>query len=219
MSLFGKKKKRIINSAIADLRNYSPEALNKIDIITAATVVLPENPTSEFMEAYGSIGVKNIACEISADKDRKLSNLSGMNELNKNNIDFDAVYIASGITVVKSLHNTTPVDMISSGIIVYDSSSNINLISKSGTSVEVDFEFDKTKLFPKDVNINSRFIELIDNAVIVAGGDIYFDNDVSEEIFLSKNIHFVAGKKIICSKKIKSSIQIKSTVGLKYVNE
>lgn len=217
MSLFNKIKKTVLNAATVDLRNYSPEALNKVGVINAAAVILPENPTNEYMEAYSNIRVKNMATEISVSATQKIYSISGMTELNENNIDYDAIYMISGVTLIKKLNNERPVNVIASGIVIYDKFSNINFIQKSGMSTEIDFEYDKAKSYSKDANIDNRFIELIDNAVIVAGKDIYFDNDVTEEALMSRNIHFVAGKNIICNNKIKSAVQIKSTVGIKYV--
>ncbi|MCH5315522.1 MAG: hypothetical protein J1E81_06390 [Eubacterium sp.] len=217
MSLFGIRKKRLINAATVDLRNYSPEALNNLGVINAALVLLPENPTNEFMEAYSNIGVKNIAAEISVDSNKKIYNISGMTELNENNIDYDAIYTVSGVSLIKNLNNDRPVNVMASGILVYDKFTNINFINKSGISVELDFEYTKSKNFQKDAYLDKHFIELIDDTVIVGGKDIYFDNDITEEVLFSKNIYFVAGKNIICNKQIKSAVQIKSTVGSKYV--
>lgn len=52
----GNKMARIRNQAILDLRQFTPEALKKIKSIKrVATVILPENMSSEFTEVYAGI--------------------------------------------------------------------------------------------------------------------------------------------------------------------
>lgn len=51
------KRKQVISArSVLDLRDYTPEALREIKSIEAvATLILPENPSPEFMEAFSKI--------------------------------------------------------------------------------------------------------------------------------------------------------------------
>ncbi len=52
--MFGKKKIEAVS--VLDLRNYTPQALRKISSIQAvSTILLPENPSPAFAEAYADI--------------------------------------------------------------------------------------------------------------------------------------------------------------------
>ena len=47
---------KITNQVIVDLRNFSPEALNKIEEISnVVDIILPKNMSLEFAEAYSKI--------------------------------------------------------------------------------------------------------------------------------------------------------------------
>ena len=63
--MFGKKKIEAVS--VLDLRNYTPQALRKISSIQAvSTILLPENPSPAFAEAYADITKGAIAQEVSA---------------------------------------------------------------------------------------------------------------------------------------------------------
>lgn len=58
--MFGKKKIEAVS--VLDLRNYTPQALRKISSIQAvSTILLPENPSPAFAEAYADITKGTIA--------------------------------------------------------------------------------------------------------------------------------------------------------------
>lgn len=58
--MFGKKKIEAVS--VLDLRNYTPQALRKISSIQAvSTILLPENPSPAFAEAYAVITKGTIA--------------------------------------------------------------------------------------------------------------------------------------------------------------
>lgn len=223
MSLFRNKnkstenKKNEINAATIDLRSYTANALREIDEINAAIVIMPKNPDGEFIEAYAAIKEKNIAEEITLDKDEHLTDMSGIKVISDNIVDENGIYVVSGITVIKSL--TKPIKMIASGITVIDKGSNVSFISKSGITANVDFAISDAKIFTKDVELDNRFIELMaDGFVVVCSGDIVFSKDVCEETILSKNICFITSKNIECSKKIRSAVMTKSIVTNKIIN-
>lgn len=54
-----KRKQTIQAQTLLDLRDYTPQALENIKAIQAvALLILPENPTSEFIEAFSKINLK-----------------------------------------------------------------------------------------------------------------------------------------------------------------
>ena len=220
MSLFKKKnaenKKNEIKAASIDLRNYTANALRGIDVIQVATVILPKNPDSEFIEAYAAIKEKNFAEELVLDENEYLIDMSGIKTISNNLEEENGIYDVSGITVIKGL--TKPIRMIASGITIIDKDSRVNFISKSGITAEVNFAISEAKIFSKDIELDNRFIELLpDCSVVVGGGDIIFSKDVCEESIISKNIYFIACKNIECSKKIRSAVMAKSLVTNKII--
>lgn len=63
--MFGKKKIEAVS--VLELRNYTPQALRKISSIQAvSTILLPENPSPAFAEAYADITKGAIAQEVFA---------------------------------------------------------------------------------------------------------------------------------------------------------
>jgi hypothetical protein len=220
MSLIRKKgsNKTVINVAILDLRNYTPSALGKINMINCATVILPTNPTDEFMEAYAGIKVKNIATTISLDKEVKISFLDGIDDLQKNNVDNNTVYIVSGVTAIRIPYSEKPLRVISSGVVIYEKDANVDFIYQSGVAVSVDFTIEHIKSFPNKATIDNNFIEILkENTVVLCGNKLTFANDVNADTLLSKNLFFVSGNEIISSKEIYSVIQSISTVGNRYI--
>ena len=77
--MFGKKKIEAVS--VLDLRNYTPQALRKISSIQAvSTILLPENPSPAFAEAYADITKGAIAQEVFAPMD-KVAQYNGLNVL------------------------------------------------------------------------------------------------------------------------------------------
>lgn len=218
MSIFSKnkQKKRILNAAIVDLRNYTAAALDNIGLINAATVLIPINPSPDVIESYSNIKVKNIANELSVDKDALISEISGITIIDENNYDPNIIYSTSGTVFIKKFDMDTPVRLITSGITLYEKGAKLQFIAISGIAYELGFVVEHTKTFGNSMEFDNRFIELLeDNTLIICGNSITFSPDVEEETLLNKNIHFAAGNTIKCSKKIKSVIQTKSTLARK----
>lgn len=221
MSLFKKKntenQKNEINAASIDLRNYTANALRKIDRINAAMVILPKHPDGEFIEAYAAIKEKNITNELMFDENEYLIDMSGIKTISNNPENENGIYNVSGITVIKGL--TEPIRMIASGITIIDKDSRVNFIDNRGITAEMNFAISEAKIFSKDIELDNRFIELLpDCSVIVGSGDIIFNKDVCEEAILSKSIYFVTHKNIECSKKIRSAVMAKSLVTNKIIS-
>lgn len=221
MSLFNKYSPRkikkgiangtVINDAVLDLRAYTPNAMEHIEMINAAVIIMPSEPTPEFMEAYAKIPTKNAASTITIRDNQKVSSLSGINELDDALIAPDTMYILSGINIIKKLSCETPIDVIASGITLYAKGTNINFVSRSGLTKEFDNAIEDVKIFSNGLDIDSDFMNLIDNALIVCSGNLSISSDVDPDLMMNKNIYFVASGNVKCTKKMSTVFQLKST--------
>lgn len=203
MSLFKKEKKTTINTAILDLRNYTPEGLSKIKFINAAIVILPEEG-DEFYTAYAAIKT-NTASTLRLPKERQITNFNGVTEITAYT---DNVIMSNGVLVLYKFESEKPVDVLSNGITVYDPDTKVNFINENGLSFKAPFTIEGTTTFPNKVSLNSQFFESVaDKTIIVCGNTITIESDVEVSLLKSKIICLVAGNKIECSKKIIGYIQ------------
>ncbi len=77
-----RKKQAIHAQSVVDLRDYTPEALSNIKVIEAvALLILPENPTSEFIEAYSKIHLDAVAMTLNLSNDKKIAMYNNIQEL------------------------------------------------------------------------------------------------------------------------------------------
>ena len=142
---------------------------------------------------------------------QKVSSFSGINEFDDSTIAPDTIYILSGINVIKKSNNNRPIDIIASGITLYAKGTNINFISKSGITKEFDSEIEDVKIFSNGLDIDSDFMDLIDNALIVCSGNMSISSEVDPDLMMHKNIYFVASGNVKCTKKMSIVFQLKST--------
>lgn len=218
MSLFKKEKKTKINSAILDLRNYSPQALMNIDEINSAVTILPDSQDNAFYEAYSMIGVKNIASPIKLAPDKKISTTNGLSEITSTTCSDNTLYIINGCAAAYNFDCNTAIDVLTNGIFVYDETCKINIVTDNGVSCKADFIIKAAKLYPNKVTIDVQFFENIgDSTVICAGNKIFIDPDVSIDLLKSKKILLASGNKIICSKDIIGYVTSISAVGNKVI--
>ena len=98
--MFGKKKIEAVS--VLDLRNYTPQALRKISSIQAvSTILLPENPSPAFAEAYADITKGAIAQEVFAPMD-KVAQYNGLNVLGST-LPEGAICLCNGMTIFREL--------------------------------------------------------------------------------------------------------------------
>ena len=96
--MFGKKKIEAVS--VLDLRNYTPQALRKISSIQAvSTILLPENPSPAFAEAYADITKGAIAQEVFAPMD-KVAQYNGLNVLGST-LPEGAICLCNGMTIFR----------------------------------------------------------------------------------------------------------------------
>ena len=68
-----KKKQAIHAQAVVDLRDYTPQALSNIKVIEAvALLILPENPSNEFIEAFSKIKLDAVGFKLNLPSDKKI---------------------------------------------------------------------------------------------------------------------------------------------------
>lgn len=207
----------ILNDAVLDLRKYTPKALEHVKTINAAVILLPANPTDEFMEAYSKIQI-NSAASLSLDEEKRINNLSGINTLEDNIVDLDAIYILSGISAIKKITCEKPIDVIASGITLYEKGSNINFISKSGITKEIDYEIKDIKTINgSSLQVDSEFIKLANQCVIICSGGMTVSKDVTPALLQDSNIYFVIAGNVHCSRQIRSILQLQSTISGKVI--
>lgn len=216
MSLFKKMKKNIINSAILDLRNYSPQALMNIDEINSAITILPDVQDDAFYEAYSMIPVKHIASPIKAAPDKKFSNINGLSEITSVTQDDNTLYIVNGSVVVYGFDYDKTIDVLVNGMLVYDETCKVNTVIDNGLLCKADFVIKSAKLYADKVTLDAQFFENIDDSTVVcAGNKLFIDPDVNLDLLKSKKIMLASGNKIICSKEIVGYVTSISAVGNK----
>lgn len=208
MSLF----KKTVNAAMLDLRDYTPQALEKIRFINAAIIILPEEAEPEFYTAYAGIRI-NAATTLRLPKNKQFTNLNGLTEINHYT---ENIVQSNGVLIIYKIETDTPIDIISNGILVYDPETKINFINDNGVAIKSPFEIEHLKGFSNKTSLNSQFFEsLDDNTVIASGNSITIESDVEVSLLKARKIFIAAGNKIECSKKIIGYIQTISAVGNK----
>lgn len=196
-----------------DLREYTPEALSKIKLISAvALVILPKDADSEFYNAYSRICKKAIAHEIKLDKNEKINGYNGCSVIDGN---MSGTNMVNGLAVVTDCNRSEPADFYVNGMLIIKKGcnrENINIINCIGTVQIIDFNF--VKIYADNCEVNDQFIEYIEKDTLVcAGGNAVIDKSVTPEMLCEKNIRFVAGDFVICPKKIYGAVAVRSYAG------
>ena len=214
-----KKKKSISAVATLDLRQYTPEALNEIKSINAvALILLPENPSPEFVSAYAQIKKSAVAQELKLPADATVRAINGSSYLNNNSAATNSIYMVNGMLIAGMIDEEKNVSFIVNGTVIVKKGSAIRPISVNGELIEADFDENNVKIFQNRVEIDPGFIRCAEQGVfLVAGNRIIIDKDVTEDAIIEKDIHFVAGNKIVCSKELFGCIQNRAQVGNKII--
>ena len=200
---------RITNQAFVDLRNFSPEALSKIKSITnVALVMLPQNPTAEFSEAYAAIKKQNIASETNISGNACIFN--GMTVLGKDDIADGSIVVCNGLAVIRDIPKEKNISIIVNGALIKSPSAFIKIIKINGTVYTIDDDARLIKSIPKLI-IDKNFIgNLSDKTAIINCGKIYIENEVTEEMLQSKGIVFYDTAQIIARKELHGYIHANS---------
>ena len=218
-----KKKQSIHAQSVVDLRDYTPQALNNIKSIEAvALLILPENPSDEFIEAFSKIKLDAVGFKLNIANDKKIAMFNGVTSLSSVKLSDNTVGVFNGIIVVGKMIENENAQYIVNGIVLkkLGIQNNGQCLMENGLIFEMDFDENKVKLFSNKIDVDASFIRNVQDGTLIAAGDtITFNNDVTEEIILEKHLQFFAGNKIKCSKTIKGCVQARSCVGNKIVIE
>ena len=205
----GKIMAKIINQAFIDLRYFSPEALKKIKSMTnVALVMLPENPTPEFSEAYAAIKKTNVASETNISGNACIFN--GMSVLNKEDIADNSVVVCNGLAIIRDVPKEKNLRIIVNGVLIKSPSAFMDIIKVNGTTYLIDDDAKLVKSISKLI-IDENFINnLSDKTAIINCGKIYIENEVTEAMLQSKNVVFYDIAQIIARKELHGYIQANS---------
>lgn len=202
----GKIMARIINQAFTDLRNFSPEALKKIESMTnVALVLLPENPTPEFSEAYASIKKTNVVSEINISSNACIFN--GMSILSKDDIADNSLIICNGLAVIRDMPAEKKIKIIVNGMLIKSPSAILEIIKINGT---IGFIDDDAKIIKSNskLTIDKNFISnLSEKTAIINCGKVHIEDDINESMLQSKGVVFYDIVHITAKKELHGYIQ------------
>ncbi len=197
---------KISNQAYIDLRNFTPEALEKIESIKNVTLVLlPENPTPEFTKAYAEIEKMNVVSETNVSGNACIFN--GMSIITKDDVCENSLIVCNGVAVVRNIPKEMNVRIIVNGALIKSPTAFVEALKINGTSYKID---DEAKLIKSiaELTIDINFINnLTEKTAIIACGLIRIENDVTEDMLRSKGVVFYDVGKIIADKKLHGYIQ------------
>lgn len=216
------KRKQVISArSVLDLRDYTPEALREIKSIEAvATLILPENPSPEFMEAFSKIHLDAVGGQFNVAKDRKIVKINGVKFSSDISLPDNCFAIMNGIIILCSAIKGENIEYALNGIILKKKGikNEGKCISENGIVYEIAFDEDKIKFFSNEVEVDASFIKNLEIGTLVAAGNsITISADVSEEMLIKNNIKFFAGNTIKCNKEIMGYVQANSIAGNKIV--
>ena len=212
------KRKQVINAqSVVDLRDYTPEALSGIKSINAvATLILPENPTPEFVEAFSKINLNAVGSRFNVEKERKIIKINGVKFSSDIILPDNCFAIMNGIIIFCSAIKGKNIEYALNGIVLKKKGiqNEAKCVSENGIVYEMDFDEDKIKFFSNEVEIDESFIRNLENGTLVAAGNtITISANVTEETIVNNDIKFFAGNTIKCCSEIKGCIQARSVVG------
>lgn len=218
-----KKKQAIHAQSVVDLRDYTPQALNNIKVIEAvALLILPENPSNEFIEAFSKIQLDAVGFRLNLPSDKKVVMFNGVTSLSSVKLADNTVGVFNGIVIIGQMLENENAQYIVNGIVLkkIGLQNSSQCLMENGLIFEMDFDENKVKLFSNKIEIDASFIRNVQDGTLIAAGDtILFNNDITEEMIVKKNVQFFAGNKIKCNKDIKGCVQARSCVGNKIVVE
>lgn len=205
----GNNMARILNQASVDLRSFTPEALKKIKSINNVhLIMLPENPTPEFTEAYTSIKKTNIMTEINVSGNASVFN--GMTNLTKDDLAKDSLVVCNGFTVLRDIPAEMNIRVIINGSLVKSSDAFVEAVKINGTIYKIDDDANIIRPVA-EIDFDRNFINnLKAKTVIISCGKIYIDNEVTEEMLSSKQVRFIAAGKIFAPRELHGYIQANS---------
>lgn len=215
--MFGKNKIEAVS--VLDLRNYTPQALRKISSIRAVSIILlPNNPSREFTEAYAVIPKEAIAQEVFAPLD-KVAQYNGLNVLG-DALPEGAICLCNGMTIFRRPAGKKHARVYLNGIGIAEQGTGIEIENLSGMFRELDRSLDHLHLFPAELHAQADFLtHLEDGAALAVGSSLFLASDVTPEMIADKHLLFIAGAFIVCPKPLLGTVQANSIAGNKVMDE
>ena len=207
----GKDMSKITNQVLVDLRNFSPEALSKIEEISnVVDIILPKNMSVEFADAYGKIQKSKVVQELYLAEDQKICTFNGNVTITENDVAKNTFLKTNGVLIVKSMSEEMNLSVMVNGLLVKTKSSKINIEKLNGLKIEIDDDFSIISSGQR-LDIDKCFIESVNHKTAVIGVDkIYIANDVTVEMLKSKEIFFGEIDVIIAPKSLHGYIHANS---------
>ena len=211
--------KRIEAVSVLDLRNYTPQALRKISSIQAvSTILLPENPSPAFAEAYADITKGAIAQEVFAPMD-KVAQYNGLNVLGST-LPEGAICLCNGMTIFRRAAGEKHARVFLSGIGIAEQGTGLVIENLNGMFRELDRDLDHLHQFSAELRAGADLLSrLEDGAVIVVGSSLFFAPDVTPEMITDKHLLFIVGAVAVCPKPLLGTVQANSIVGNMVMDE
>ncbi len=215
----GKDMSKIVNQVTVDLRNFTPEALNKIEEISnVVDVILPKDMSVEFAEAYGNIKKSKVVQEIHLANNQKICTFNGAVTITENDIIKNTFLKTNGLLVVRNMPEEMNLSVMVNGLLVKTKSSKINIEKLNGLKVEIDDDASIITSMQR-VDIDKYFIEGINDKTVILDIDrVEIKNDVTIDMLKNKNVFFVDIKHIFAPKELHGYINANS-VEVKNISE
>lgn len=215
------RKQTIRAQTLLDLRDYTPRALENIKAIEAvAVLILPENPTSEYIEAFSKIKLNAVAFQRNLAKDKKVVTVNGI-KLDKDvSLPDNCFAVLNGIYILSKPIKGTNIEYCINGILLKKKGimNDAKCVSENGIVYEMDFDDNKVKFFSGKIDIDKNFIRNIEvGTLVVVGDSLTISDDVTEEDIADNDVKFFVGNSIICNNNIKGCIQARSIFGNKII--
>lgn len=205
---------KIKNQITLDLRNYTPEALSRIKTIkNAINILLPENPSPEFSEAYAKIKKINVINETSIPGDACMFN--GTANLTKNELSEGNIIICNGSAILRDIPKGLNIKVKVNGNLIKSPSANVEILKVNGSTFEIDDDANLI-LSLAEMNIDSAFIKNAkEKTAIINCGKVFICDELTDDELSDRNIKFYGVGQIVARKELHGYIQNNSyNVGL-----
>lgn len=205
--MFGLKKK-IEALPILDLRNYTPEALRRIDSIEAVATVIIADGNDEYIEAFSDITLEAVACVITLPPDKQISSINGSAVLTDSSVKKGTLYLINGFALIYDLSEESDISIITNGTALLKKGSKVNILHANGDVAILDFDIENLKFIENKFFVDANFIkEAKADTIVASDNKIYIEDDVTADMLREKRIHFISGNKIICRKELWGYVQ------------
>ena len=205
-------KKTIKRCAEFDLRNYSPEALRRIKKISmCAILIIPSDAQQEWYDAFSDINVTMCAEIIRLGRNETVKNINGIGIIDDASDSENSHFFVNGIAIIETKEKCPSVSV--NGICIKRESTVFNQKNINGKTFVMG---DDTpyKIYSNKVSIDYGTVNNCnEGTLVIAGGDITIENDVTEEMLLKKKLGFVTGKDIICAGSVYGYVNANSQFG------